>query len=83
MKCLKAHGNFKVCKARVQEVKIKKMEQWTFHADVSWSHLNLGETINTKISSKNTSAYFAHYQQTLVTLNAMVTKMVAAWSTVI
>ena len=27
MKCLKAHGNFKVCKARVQEVKIKKMEQ--------------------------------------------------------
>ena len=24
---LKAHGNFKVCKARVQEVKIKKMEQ--------------------------------------------------------
>ena len=81
MKCLKAHGNFKVCKARVQEVKIKKMEQWTFHADVSWSHLNLGGNHKHK-SSKNTSAYFAHYQQTLVTLNAMVTKTVAAWSTV-
>ena len=27
MKCLKAHGNFKVCKARVEEVKTKQMEQ--------------------------------------------------------
>ena len=26
MKCLKAHGNFKVCKARVEEVKTKQME---------------------------------------------------------
>ena len=34
-------------------------------------------------SSKNTSAYSAQYQQTLVSLNVMVTKTVAAWSTVI
>ena len=34
-------------------------------------------------SSKNTSAYLAQYQQTLVSLNVMVTKTVAAWSTAI
>ena len=30
MKCLKALGNFKVCKARVQKVKIKKRSNELF-----------------------------------------------------
>ena len=82
MKCLKAHGNFKVCKARVQEVKIKKNGAMNFSCRCFMISLKLRGNHKHK-SSKNTSAYLAQYQLTLVSLNVMVTKTVAAWSTAI
>ena len=81
MKC--AHGNFKVCKARVEEVKIKK--KWSMNFSCRCFMVSLKLKGNHKLHNLvKTLKLLIHstLPADISQLNTMVTKTVAAWSTV-
>ena len=81
MKCLKAHGNFKVCKARVEEVKQNK---WSMIFSCRCFVVSLKLKGNHKLHNLVKILVLIHstLPADISQLNTMVTKTVAAWSTV-
>ena len=81
MKCLKAHGNFKACKARVEEV---KTEKWSMNFSCRCFMVSLKVKENHKLHNLVKTLLLIHstLPADICQLNTMVPKTVAAWSTV-